>query len=188
MKKILKFFLILVLIVVLLFFVVLKMAKGVVKTGLEIGADVIRESTGVAAETMTGTLQQAASDVKDQLEELEKVLPSSDSSDAPSQNTVEPEKKTEQPSQETPKTGIRSELKDFLESYEAFADEYVAFVKNYDKSDIAALTRYTALLEKETEFSKAADNWKNTELNDEELLYYTEVTTRVAVKLIEAAK
>ncbi len=85
------------------------------------------------------------------------------------------------------KGGIRQELKDFLKSYEACMDEYVEFMKSYNPSDLSLLTKYTDFLKKYTDFAEKAQAWENKDLNNEELLYYTEVLERVSQKLLKVS-
>ena len=95
----------------------------------------------------------------------------------------EPETKVEV--QQTKKEDIRQELKDFLASYEDFMDEYVEFMKNYKENDLSMLTHYTQILQKYTDFVQKAKSWEGNDLNNEELLYYTDVLNRVSQKLLK---
>ena len=104
----------------------------------------------------------------------------------PANETPEPAKETEDLA--TNNDGIRQELKDFLDSYEAVMDEYCDFMKSYNPSDLSMLSRYTTILQKYTDFAAKADAWKGQDLNNKELIYYTEVTTRVATKLLEVSQ
>ena len=100
-------------------------------------------------------------------------------------NSAKPEDST--PKKEEQSNGIRQELKDFLESYEAVMDEYVEFMKNYKAGDPSMLAKYTEILQKYTDFAQKAEAWKDKNLNNEELLYYTEVVTRVSEKLLNVS-
>lgn len=92
----------------------------------------------------------------------------------------------QEPEKEENKTsGIRKELKDFLASYESFMDEYCNFMANYNMSDPNMLTKYMQILNKYTDFAEKADKWEDNDLNNEELLYYTEVLNRVSQKLLK---
>jgi len=95
----------------------------------------------------------------------------------------------EAPANETAKEldEIRPELKEFLDSYEAFMDEYVEFMKNYKTSDLSMLSKYSELLTKYAEFAQKADEWEGKELNNKELIYYTEVLGRVSQKLLQVS-
>ena len=81
-------------------------------------------------------------------------------------------------------TAIRTELKEFLDSYEAFIDVYCEFMQNYDSSDMLQLTEYAQLLSRYADFVEKADAWDEEEMNTEELLYYTEVMAKSSQKLI----
>ena len=81
--------------------------------------------------------------------------------------------------------GIRPELREFLDSYEAYMDEYCEFMKNYNESDPTQLLKYAALMEKYYEFTEKAEAWDDTDMTDEESLYYLKVMNRVNEKLLE---
>ena len=94
----------------------------------------------------------------------------------------EPAPKTEEKA-----SGIRQELIDFLDSYEAVMNEYIEFMKNYKPNDITMLSKYTEILQKYTDFAQKAQAWENKDLNNEELIYYTKVLNRVNEKLLEVS-
>lgn len=85
-------------------------------------------------------------------------------------------------------SGIRPELKAFLDSYEAFMDEYCEFMESYNASDMTMLMKYSELLSKYTDFADKADKWQSEDMNNEELIYYTEVMNRVSVKLLKVSQ
>ena len=94
------------------------------------------------------------------------------------------------PETEAPETeqaeGVRPELVEFLDSYEAFMDEYCEFMTNYNESDAAQLLKYASLMEKYYDFSKKAEAWDEEDMTDEESLYYLKVMNRVNEKLYAA--
>lgn len=87
----------------------------------------------------------------------------------------------------TTSTGLRSEFKNAMDSYEAFIDEYVDLVKNYnsDPTNMTLLSKYTSYLEKYSKYSDDFDKWNDNDLNNEELKYYMEVQSRTIKKLSE---
>lgn len=95
-----------------------------------------------------------------------------------------PENKT---AASSPASGIRPEVRELLDSYEAFMDEYVAFMESYDASDISMLSKYLEFMQKYTDFAEKVEALDDTELTDEEALYYAEVNMRVSQKLLRIA-
>lgn len=83
---------------------------------------------------------------------------------------------------------ISTELKEFLDSYEAFMDEYCEFMKSYNSSDTSKMMEYLQILQKYTDFAEKANAWKDKDLNDAETLYYLEVLNRVNAKLLEVSR
>ena len=81
--------------------------------------------------------------------------------------------------------GIRPELKEFLDSYEAFMYEYCEFMLSYDSNDTSQLLKYASLMEKYYEFSEKAEAWDEEDMTDEEILYHLKVMNRVNEKLLE---
>lgn len=82
-------------------------------------------------------------------------------------------------------SGISPEVKKFLEDYETYMNEYCDFMENYDSTDLSQLSKYTSMMSKAAELAKDSENMKGT-LNDEELMYYLEVTSRVTARVAEA--
>lgn len=85
-------------------------------------------------------------------------------------------------------SSISQELKDFLDSYEAFMDQYCEFMKNYDSSDLSALTNYLSLMQQYSDFAAKADVWGDRDMTDAETIYYIEVLNRIEVKMLEAVQ
>ena len=81
--------------------------------------------------------------------------------------------------------GVRPEIKEFLDSYEAFIDEYIEFMENYDSTDINMLLKYTEFMSKYAEFAEKVDAIEDMDLNDAEALYYAEVTLRASQKMLK---
>ncbi len=109
----------------------------------------------------------------------------------PAEETVETEPAEEEvPETEAPETeqveGVRPELVEFLDSYEAFMDEYCDFMMNYNESDPAQLLKYASLMEKYYDVNKKAEAWEAEDMTDEESLYYLKVMNRVNEKLYAA--
>ena len=110
--------------------------------------------------------------------------------------TAEPEAEpTEEPTPE-PQTaaaenGIRPEVKEFLDAYEACMDEYVEFMQKYLNADptsmVSMMGDYYSILARYTEFAEKIDAFDESELTNAELAYYLEVTNRVSQKLLRVA-
>ena len=98
---------------------------------------------------------------------------------------VVPEGEAEQPREAAVSQDlIRPEIKEAIDAYEKFMDSYIEFMQNYDSNDISALVRYFEMLE---EYSKSMEEFESLEdddLTQAELLYYLEVESRVANKLM----
>ncbi len=85
--------------------------------------------------------------------------------------------------------GMRPEFKAAMDSYEAFYDEYCEFMKKYkaNPTDTKLLTEYSDMMKKLVDMDEAFTEWENSDLNSEELKYYSEVSSRIAQKLLDAA-
>ena len=112
------------------------------------------------------------------LEYAEKV---SDLTSRANTGTDEKTNANEEP-EENGASGIRPDVKAAIDSYEAFVDEYCEFMNSYDKNDLSQLTSYLSLLAKEIEMEEQFDALEQ-DLNDQELLYYSEVSLRCSKKL-----
>ena len=68
-------------------------------------------------------------------------------------------------------------------------DEYVAFMKKYKEnpSDVSLLMDYAKYVSKYSDMVDKFDKWEDEDLNNEELSYYIEVSSRVTSKLLEVA-
>ena len=85
--------------------------------------------------------------------------------------------------------GMRVSFKEAMDSYEAFYDEYVEFMKKYKESSdtTSMLDDYMDILNQANEFNSKMAEWDDGNMNDAELKYYLEVTSRVTQKLAEVA-
>ena len=85
-------------------------------------------------------------------------------------------------------TGIRPEFKKAMDEYEAFFVEYVAFMIAFKESnDVASMMgEYNSMMMQYVETMAALDDIDESELSDEEALYYAEVMLRINQKLLGA--
>lgn len=85
--------------------------------------------------------------------------------------------------------GIRPEFKEILDGYEAFMNEYCEFMKKYTTSDdvLSMAMDYAQMMQKEIEWIDKIEDLEDTEMNEAEAKYYTEVILRVEQKLLEVA-
>lgn len=121
--------------------------------------------------------------------------PSDDSSapteDATSDTTENTDSLTTDQStdESTDSTGIRPEVKEFLDSYESFMNEYADFMEKYNNSnDVASMMKdYTTYMTKYADFTQKYKDLGDDDLNDEELKYYVDVQSRVTKRLIDVA-
>ncbi|MCM1334514.1 MAG: fibronectin type III domain-containing protein [Bacteroides sp.] len=82
--------------------------------------------------------------------------------------------------------GIRPEFKEAMDSYEAFFDEYCKIMTAYanNPSDLSLMLKYLEYLEKYSEMMEKLDKIGDDDLSEAELLYYTEVMSRINKKLL----
>lgn len=87
-------------------------------------------------------------------------------------------------------SGIRPEFKETMDSYELFFDSYIALMQRYqdNPSDLSILTEYTAYMQQYTDVMEKLDAIGEEDLTDAELLYYSEVMSRISQKLLAAAQ
>ena len=85
--------------------------------------------------------------------------------------------------------GMRPEFKESMDSFESFIDDYCAFMKKYeeDPTDISLLSDYLEFMADYESMMEQIDSWSEADLNETELNYYLEVSTRVAEKMLEVA-
>lgn len=122
--------------------------------------------------------EDESEDLDGETTEAETAAPTEAPTEAPS---------TEAPTEAQKETGLRSDFKEAMDSYEAFMDEYVAFMKKYkaNPSDLSLLMEYATFMEEYAEFVEDFEKWDSEDLNDAELAYYLEVNARVTKKLAE---
>lgn len=121
--------------------------------------------------------------------------------DAPD-NSKNDDKTSEPEVTETPKTteepeeasnnsnnlsGVRSDFKKAMDSYEKFFDEYVAIMKKYKENptDESIIADYTRYMEKYNQMVEDINEWKGKNMNAAETEYYIEVIRRTSEKLNE---
>ena len=86
-------------------------------------------------------------------------------------------------------TGVRKEVKEAIDSYEAFFKEYADFMKKYSKSTnpLSMMADYTNMM---TKYAENMEKWekldKDYEMNAAELKYYTDASLRIEKMLLEA--
>lgn len=104
--------------------------------------------------------------------------------------TEEPEEEPaeEESAEESQASGIRPDVKEAIDAYEAFIDEYCEFITVYSEDPtnaelIAEYLEFVVKLEEEERKIDALDK----DLTEEEDVYYTEVLLRCSEKLNEAA-
>lgn len=85
--------------------------------------------------------------------------------------------------------GLRPEFKEAMDSYESFYNEHCEFLEKYSEnpSDLTLLAEYADMMAKAAEMNEKFDAWEE-DLNDNELKYYLEVSSRIAKKLAETAQ
>lgn len=98
---------------------------------------------------------------------------------------IEPE---ERDSSFSPISGIRTEFKEAMDSYEAFFDEYITFMNNFSNSDntLDALSAYADFMSRYSEAMEGMEALGEEEMSTEETAYYLEVTNRINQKLLSA--
>ena len=80
-------------------------------------------------------------------------------------------------------------FKTAMDSYEAFFAEYCDFMERYknNSSDIGLILEYATMMPKYAECIAAMEAWDQEEMNDAELVYYLEVTSRIYAMLAKVA-
>ena len=82
---------------------------------------------------------------------------------------------------------IRPDVREAIDSYEAFVDEYCEFMKDYDVTDYSKLSDYMDLVQKQLEMNKQFEELSKKDLNQAEILYYSEVAARCSKKILDVA-
>lgn len=142
-------------------------------------SDVYEFWSDVRSELWSDELEGAQEELEDFREDVEKLM---GKAAAPAETT--PAETTDEPSAES---GIRPEFKEAMESYEKFFDEYVAFMKAYKDSDdpLSMMGEYTTMMQQYVETMGELEDIDESELSEEEALYYAEVVLRINQKLLE---
>ena len=106
----------------------------------------------------------------------------------PTEEPEEEEPAEEESAEESQASGIRPDVKEAIDAYEAFIDEYCEFITVYSEDPtnaelIAEYLEFVVKLEEEERKIDALDK----DLTEEEDVYYTEVLLRCSEKLNESA-
>ncbi|MCD8085706.1 MAG: hypothetical protein LUF28_05180 [Clostridiales bacterium] len=85
--------------------------------------------------------------------------------------------------------GMRPEIKQAIDDYEAFFDEYCEFLVTYSESDdpTTLLTQYAEVMAQYAITMASFEAMADEDLNDAELIYYTEASARITQKLLETS-
>ena len=121
-------------------------------------------------------------------EESSSEKPEKEPTEEPEEEPEEEEPAEEESAEESQASGIRPDVKEAIDAYEAFIDEYCEFVTVYSEDPtnaelIAEYLEFVVKLEEEERKIDALDK----DLTEEEDVYYTEVLLRCSEKLNEAA-
>ena len=153
---------------------------------------VSEEKEAEAVEEKTEEEQPAAEEVSEEpaAEETAEEEPAEEEP-AEEDEEAEPEEAEETSESEDSDDEIDPDFKAAMDSYEEFFDEYCEFMTKYAEADsttqIGMLGDYTELLTKYTETMEEMDNMDTDSMNDAELKYYIEVTTRIQEKLMKVS-
>lgn len=114
---------------------------------------------------------------------------SDESGDAPLSSSAISQEPEPEPSEQASDGGIDPDFKEAMDSYETFMDGYIEFMGKYSNSSDAAsmLVDYAKWMSDYNDTVKKLDAIDTSVLNDAEMAYYVEVTTRVSGKLAAAA-
>ena len=84
---------------------------------------------------------------------------------------------------------IRPEFREALDGYGAFFDEYCTFMQMYaaDPTDPELLAGYAQFMGRYADAMAGMETLDDGEMNDAEMRYYIEVTSRISQKLLEAS-
>ena len=105
------------------------------------------------------------------------------------ENPIQEEKDENQEVNKKPEKqeGIRPEFKEAMDSYEDFFDEYVTFMNKYSKSEdtISMMSDYLNYMTKYSETMSQIEKLDESEMSDEEVVYYTKVMSRINQKIMD---
>ncbi len=145
-------------------------------------ADDYQKNSSMQADNTNET--PSISDVLDKIKNLENIISDKIDSLASKENTDS----TTSSSSDSPEMvdGMRIEFKEAMDSYEDFFDEYISFMTTYTDSSnsVSLLVDYGKFMLQLTETMEKLEAWGEDDLNDAELAYYLEVTTRINTKLL----
>ncbi len=92
---------------------------------------------------------------------------------------------------DAPADGIRPEVREFLDAYEACMNEYADFMQKYNSADsdsvVSMLGDYYSILARYSEFAEKMEDFDEKSLSAAETAYYLEVMNRVSQTLLRAA-
>ncbi len=137
--------------------------------------------------------QEKIEDFREDIEKLNKGVSQAGDTTISDEEKDTPVTETETPEKDKPAEnlvdGMRPEFKEALDSYEDFFDEYCDFMKKFNESpdDLSLLGEYTEYLTQYSETMEKMGELDDGEMNNAEMKYYLEVTTRINQKLIDAA-
>lgn len=153
--------------------------------------------TRVGVGDLTKPLKQWSPQIRQVIESIENIIPAGKkdagleaAGAAKSLGTMEKStgvqsKATEKPAavQRGASLGVRKEVKDAIDGYEAFFKEYAAFMKKYSSSSnpLGLMADYTKMMGKYAENLEAWEKFekKYSDMNDAEMKYYLDATVRI---------
>ncbi len=114
--------------------------------------------------------------------------PEEPAAEEPTDAPEEPEP-TQAPEEEAPADDeIRPEIQEAIDSYVEFFREYAEFMKNYDSTDLSALSGYLSFMQQYTETMQKLDDMENEDLTDAETYYFAQAMLQIDQLLLEAVK
>ena len=107
----------------------------------------------------------------------------------PEEEPAEEPEPTQAPEEEAPADDeIRPEIQEAIDSYVEFFGEYAEFMKNYDSTDLSALSGYLSFMQQYTETMQKLDDMENEDLTDAETYYFAQAMLQIDQLLLEAVK
>lgn len=159
-------------------------------------SDIYEFQSDLRGELWSDDIDKALKKIEDFRKDIEKLKKDAGQTESNSTSDEEdnttPDTETEAPEEDKPAEnlvdGMRPEFKEALDSYEDFFDEYCEFMKKYNESpdDLSLILEYTDYLTQYYETMDKMSALDDGEMNDAELKYYLEVTTRINGKLRDA--
>lgn len=134
----------------------------------------------------TGELEQNATTISEQASEI-----NSEQNIETTKKTSKPKSTKKEKSSKKSASGLSSNFKKAMDSYEKFMNEYCEFMKKYaksDKTDLDLLSEYSDYMSKYAEAVKDFESWNDKELTTDEAAYYLDVQTRINKKLLEVSE